>query len=838
MSRYSASADRGAINAGELLSPDGGLVVLKNNSNSLFWIILALAAGSLFVAVKQSTRFGLDVQGGMRMVLRADITKKPKGVDWDAEKLNGVANIIRNRVDALGVAEPIVYPKPAEDRIVVELPGLTNRDQARQMIQSTAKLEFRSVPELDNGTWNITRGTTTKGGVDYEKLVNSSTGKEISPAELQDRVFSKDPLLSGDRLKSNSRAELPMGKAVIHFEFQDDAKGIFEEFTRGHVGKHLAIFLDGKLLSAPNINDVIPGTGIIEGNFTAESAKALADQLNAGALPVPLIEEETVNIEPTLGKQAVTQATTAGAIGLFLVLIIMLYWYKVPGLIADGALILYALFTFALFKLIPVTLTVPGIAGFILSIGMAVDANILIFERMKEERVSGKTIKSSVETGFKRAFTAILDSNICTLITCGILYQFGTGSVRGFALTLAVGVAVSMFTAITCTRTFLLMFAGTAAGQIDKNYALTGGAHPKLDVSKKMPLWFGISAIIILPGLLAWGAGGIHKNIEFTGGTEIQVRFTSTPTAAAIQSALGKAGINESNIVIAQDNRAFITTPRLDDAKRTTVLESLQSGVSPFAKGTTVKGSAESDVSYSNVSGTISAELTKNAILAVIYASVLIILYLALRFSIPNFIEGLKFGTCAVAALLHDVGVLWGSFAILGFLFHWQIDSLFVTAMLTVIGFSVHDTIIIFDRIRENLTNKTRFETFADVADRSIEQTFARSIRTSATVVITLTALLLAGGTVVRLFVAALLIGIVSGTYSSIFNATPLLIWWKRKSADAAAVAASVVTKPIPIKTTPKPVVSTGIGGETQTLEEAEEELARNKAIKRRRRRM
>jgi len=279
----------------------------------------------------------------------------------------------------------------------------------------------------------------------------------------------------------------------------------------------------------------------------------------------------------------------------------------------------------------------------------------------------------------------------------------------------------------------------------------------------------------------------------------------------------------------------------LDDAKRAEVLTALQTKVGAFAKGSSnAKGvPADSDLSYSNVSGTISAELTKNAILAVIYASVLIVLYLALRFSIPNFLEGLKFGTCAVIALLHDVLVLLGVFALFGFLWNWQVDSLFVTAMLTVIGFSVHDTIIIFDRIRENLHNKARGESFAHVADRSIEQTFARSIRTSGTVVITLSALLVAGGPAVRVFVVALLVGIVSGTYSSIFNATALLIWWKKLTADAVAAVASAAAaaKPIPIRTTPKVVTESGFG-EPQTLEEAEEELKRDRAAKKRRRRM
>ncbi|MEP6755792.1 MAG: protein translocase subunit SecD [Chthonomonadales bacterium] len=807
---------------------------MKNLQTRLLLLIIALVAGSAYIIATRPTRLGLDIQGGMRVVLHAEKDKLPKSIVWDSGKLQAVADIIHHRVDALGVAEPLVSVKSAEDQIIVELPGLTNREEARKSISSTARLEFRGVPELDNGTWT-TRPAKAGGsgaeGTDYEEIINATTKMPISDAELEGRVFSKEPLLAGDKLKSNSRADIGTGKPVIHFEFQDDAKDIFKDYTRAHIGKRLAVFLDRKLITAPTVNDVIPGTGIIEGSFTAESAKALADQLNAGALPVPLTEEQVVNVEATLGKQAVKQTLMAGVVGLGLVLVFMLYWYKMPGVLASLALGLYTLFSLAIFKGAlgyPITLTVPGIAGFILSIGMAVDANILIFERMKEERASGKTLMASIEVGFKRAFTAIADSNICTLITCFILYWFGTGQVKGFALTLAIGVAVSMFTAITCSRTFLLLVAGTPFGQNDKIYGLTGGLHPKLNVTKKTYTWFAISLAILVPGVIFWGMGGIKKSIEFTGGTEISVQFAASHTASQVQSALEAVGQKDARVQMAQDNRSFITTRKLDDTERNNVIASLRTKVGGFATETVTdvnkKKETRDIVGFSNVSGTISAELTRNAILAVFFASVMIILYLSFRFAIPNFMEGLKFGTCAVAALIHDVGVLWGGFAIFGYFLNWQIDSLFVTAMLTVIGFSVHDTIIIFDRIRENLKNKTKGETFDEVADRSIEQTFARSVRTSWTVVLTLLALLFAGGPVVRLFVTALLIGIVSGTYSSIFNATPLLALWKRKVGEAAVVTAtaaaaaraSVTPKPV-AKPVAAPVATTPSGEEGES---------------------
>jgi len=748
-----------------------------------------LAAGSGFAVWKYPTRKGLDIQGGMRVVLRAETEKLKPGVGWDSNKLDMVTGIIRNRVDSLGVAEPVVYPMPAENRIIVELPGVRDKQAALDMIQSTAKLQFRYLPQLDNGTWSEHQVTKPNGErAEFDELLNSATSK---PVPFEQVEAQSTLILEGDKLKPNSGVEVQQtGKPVIRFEFQDDAKNTFEDFTRGHIGKSLAIFLDNKLISAPKINDVIPGMGIIEGNFTAESAKTLANQLNAGALPVPLEQLQLDNIEATLGRQAVHQTIIAGAVGLGLVLIFMLGLYKVPGLLADFALLLYALFTFALFKIIPITLTVPGIAGFILSIGMAVDANILIFERMKEERASGKTLRASIEAGFKRAITAIFDSNVCTLITCGVLYGFGTGQVRGFALTLAIGVAVSFFTAVTCTRTFLLLFSNSAAGQKDSLYGFRAGIHPRLNVTKRMGFWFGLSGLIIVPGIIFIVMGGIKPSIEFTGGTEMSAVFAQPVTSAQITSALASIGHKESRVLLAEGNRAYITTKGLTDAQKDEVRTAL--------KG--IGGTAQSD---SNVSGTISKELTYNAVKAVALASALIILYLALRFSLPNFVEGLKFGTCAVIALLHDVLVLLGLFAIFGYFLNWQVDSLFVTAMLTVIGFSVHDTIIIFDRMRENMRHRLRGETFAEVADRSIDQTFTRSIYTSGTVILTLLAMLVLGGPTIKQFTAALLIGIISGTYSSIFNATPLLVLWRRLTggenlAPVAATAGGGTTRVAP----------------------------------------
>ena len=781
-----------------------------NQNRILLAVILVLTVCAAAVCFNNrlfgldvAPKYGLDIKGGVRVILRAK-TEQYKGGKWTPEKLEAIRNILEKRVNATGVSEPLLITKQP-DQIIIELPGLRDEKKALDEIKSTANLQFYWLPQLGNknGTrssvWKVEEVPDPKTGGKNDVIVDATTNQPVSQATLQAEVFSKDPLVEGKDLLPNAEATIQgTGAPVIQFEFNQQGGAIFEEFTRvpSHLGDYLAVFLDGKLLTAPTINGPIPGKGIIEGNFTLESAKALAEQLNAGALPVPLEVLETRKLEATLGAEAVRATTVAGAIGLGLVLIFMLVYYRLPGALADVALILYTLFSFALFKLWPVTLTLPGIAGFILSIGMAVDANILIFERVKEELRSGKTLRASIEAGFKRAFTAISDSNICTLITCSVLYYFGTGPIKGFALTLGIGVAISMFTAITVTRTFLFALVGLGFAQNPAAYGLGVQWHPKLNVMSRKMFWLGISGVIIIPGMIFWAMGGIKKSIDFQGGTELNIPFATRHTSDEIQKAL--VGINpryaDSRVVVSDDPNskpAFVTTIRLTPEERAKVIQDLIAKVGPLAQGR-----GEQDVAYSDVSGTISQELTFDAVKAVLVASVLIVLFLAFRFSIGGFKEGLKYGLCAVAALLHDVLVVWGAFAILGYIFKWQIDSLFVTAMLTVIGFSVHDTIIIFDRIRENLAHRLKGENFSDLADRSIDQTIARSLNTSFTVILTLFALFFFGGAIIHQFIGALLIGIISGTYSSIFNASVLLVLWKQQDGSGVLATSGALSGP------------------------------------------
>lgn len=427
----------------------------------LFLLITVLLLAGLIIDIPALAKFvgfkdgwtihkGLDLQGGTHLVYQTDLTKVNPGDESSA--VVGVVDVIRRRVDALGVSEPIIQKTKDNSRVIVELPGIKDVNQAIGLIGETAQLEFRE-GILDQS-------------IDASNQVISA-----------DYNLWKDIGLTGAQF-ARAEAQIDQGssslvrKPIVAIEFNPDGTKIFAEATKRNLKKPVAIFLDQTLLSAPTVQDEIKeGKAVISGSFSLEEAKTLAIQLNAGALPVPIKLVSQSNIGATLGGEAVTKSVLAGLIGLLMVLFFMLIYYRLPGFLASLALIVYAIITLALFIFIPVTLTLAGIAGFVISIGMAIDANILIFERMKEEIREGRSILASIDAGFYRAWSSIRDSNISTLITCVILYYFGSGLVRGFALTLGIGVVVSMFTAVTVTHTFLRLIAATP---LVKKYKLWG----------------------------------------------------------------------------------------------------------------------------------------------------------------------------------------------------------------------------------------------------------------------------------------------------------------------------------------------------------------------------
>lgn len=401
------------------------------------------------------TRLGLDLVGGVQALLEADM---PEGQTIDADKMNTARTIVENRVNSLGVTEPIVQ-QAGDRRIVVELPGESDPEKALATIKQTGLLEF-----VEMGDTPVPEGTVIKtdfGSAESpSQIPGASPTPQFGSTETAPTETIYHTVMTGDTLSNVAVTTDQTGRYQVAFDLTDEGAKIFGDYTSNNIGKLLAIVLDKQVISVPRIESAITeGSGVIQGNFTAESANALAVQLRYGSLPIPLQVVSSQVVGPTLGEDSLQKSLVAGIIGMVVVMLFMALYYRLPGVVADVALLIYAMIVYGLFRFIPVTLTLPGIAGFVLSIGVAVDANVLIFERLKEELRGGRTLRQAIDLGWGRAWPSIRDSNLSTLITCAILFwfgnTFGASIVKGFSLTLAIGVLVSMFTAIVVTRTFL-----------------------------------------------------------------------------------------------------------------------------------------------------------------------------------------------------------------------------------------------------------------------------------------------------------------------------------------------------------------------------------------------
>jgi len=807
-------------------------------------VTLALVGLSIAVNIGIPPRLGLDVAGGVRFTIRADVSglsaQESTGDAW-AKKANQTVGILERRAaQGLGVAEANVYRK-GNDKFIVELPGISNEAEARSILTTSARLEYywaRNVAtERDANRpyehFQVTEKDAKGEDVSVDKFRRRGTDEVIEPKSPEwERMVSRWELITtGDMLVG---AEPRLGPNNVDYEillaFKGEGVGKLNDFAARHLNRRefLAAVMDDQVVSFAAVQDNVTqftgGQVVLTGGFDAREANRVSELLNAGALPVDLIEESLNTVNPSIGRQALSQILMAGAISFGIIAAFLLAYYVFAGFIALLALVIYISLSYAAFKFIGVTFSLAAIAGFILSVGMAVDANILIFERLKEELREGKGLLTAIELGFKRAFPAILDSNACTILTSLVLIWIGTGPVKGFATTLLIGVFISLFTAVMVTRALLLFLTSFGIGKNPKLYGTNRGwfgerleaqAHEKpLPIVSRMRVYFIISALIILPGLIALGMGGLRPNVEFLGGIESVVRLPegSQMTAQELSTKVEAAGFKGVNAKVGDPEEnssrplAYITIPPTDNPQVERYFALSQSENVEQAKqelqtlrnelGTQIvtatganaaindKGAITDEVSFESTGPAVRAETIRGAIVGVIAASVLIVLWLAARFGVAlgSFVLGLRFGFSAILAMLHDVVVILGLSAIFGIWLHWEVSQLTITAMLTVIGFSVHDTIVIFDRIRENLQRPIAGEPFDKLVDRSITQSIARSLNTSGTVVVTLLILVLLGSATPDLkhFNAAMLIGIVSGTYSSIFNAAPILVLWER----------------------------------------------------------
>lgn len=614
------------------------------------------------------------------------------------------------------------------------------------------------------------------------------------------------------------------GQPYVSILFDDEGGKMFEELTQKNIGKQIAIFVGGELISQPTVNEVIAGgQAQISGQFTVDSAAELAGDLNTGALPAPITLAGQHSIGASLGQESLEKSLNAGIIGIMLVALFMILYYRLPGLLsvialgAYSAILIFAikiqmglalalavstiLFAYLILRILanresgaekavsavlacfilfflsfvlatPIVLTLAGIAGVILSIGMAVDANILIFERIKEELADGRPLAAAIETGFDRAWSSIRDSNFSSLITCGILFYFGSSIIQGFAFNLAAGILISMFTAITITKTFLI---AAAQSKLGNNLWLFNKPKPKekkvLPIIQNRKKLYWVSGIILVISLLGLPFFGLKAGLDFTGGTLMELDFEQEVSADQIREILATENQINNPHIVATENGYLLKIPHITNEQHDQLL----------AKFKEKLGNLE-EIRFSTVGPTVGESLKQRALLAIALATGMIILYIAFAFRrVPRSIGKWRFGLTAVIALIHDLAIMVGVYIYLGAIFGIEIDALFITAMLTVLGFSVHDTIVVFDRIREKLKHQKRDETFADIANQALNDTMARSINTSLSTIIVLATMAMFGGESIRSFVVALLIGIISGTYSSIFVATPLLVDWVNK---------------------------------------------------------
>jgi SecD/SecF fusion protein len=804
----------------------------------------------------QVINLGLDLQGGIHMVLSFDVNElDPERLEDYKERQYTEADIqeevqqvvlqqVRRRVNEFEAKEPIIQAL-GEDQIQVQLPGEKDLDRARNLITKVAKLQFHIVAGADSSAQAFRaieqrypdeflpfversplQGETVRVAAQNFEQVKGVADKANAaegvlpeglmiafsqpPNEYEDQyydlyVLQQTPIASGEGLTSASAIPDPSNPPFwqILFEFNNEAAQKFGEATQANINKPMAIVVDSAVLSAPVIRDRISSSGQISGNFEGTEARDLAIALNSGSMVVKLHEEFTRVVGATLGAESVQSGITSAIVGIALVAAFMLVYYLYAGIIAVLSLVVNAILVIAAMAYFNMTLTLPGIAGLILTVGMAVDANVLIFERIREELKLGHTLKASVEHGFQKATSAILDANVTTLLAAVVLFQFGTGPIEGFAVTLSIGVCASVFTALIVVRA-LFDFV------VNRNLV---GKLPMLSIVRddtKIPFLSGrvpaavISVIVIVIGLAMFGIRG-EKNfgVDFTQGTNLMLLIDNGEErveVGQVREALSAAGfaspvVQESGEGVGTDHNEFLVRVRdidtspseaatTDVADRdattlTTVAQRMKDAMAPLTKDNMATQVEIED--EQTVGPAVGKQLQQDALLAILCSLIFIVLYLTFRFE-------LKFAVGAVIALAHDVAITIGLFALLG----REIDMNVVAAVLTIIGYSLNDTIVVFDRVREDLqVYRGKGYKFTEVLNLSINQTLSRTLLTSLTTLFVVTVLFIFGGEAINSFALALMIGVVVGTYSSVFIASPSVYLWQTYIAKRAQVVDS-----------------------------------------------
>lgn len=707
----------------------------KSKAAAILIVILAALAGMAYyaslilsstgVGEDMSIPLGLDLSGGV------SITYQVMDENPSSEDMSDTIYKLQKRVEAYST-EASVY-QVGDDRIAVEIPGVSDANAILEELGNPGSLEF----QLSDGTVYMTG----------DQVANAQAGTTTD-------VYGNN-------------------EYVVQLTLNEEGSELFGKATSENVGGYLPIVYDGEIISYPQVQEAITGgTAVISGMSSYEEANNLATQIRIGSLALELQELESSVVGAQLGSQAISSSLKAAAIGLAIVMLFMIVMYALPGVAASIALAVYTVLVIATLYWFEITLTLPGIAGIILGIGMAVDANVIIFARIREEIATGKTVDTSMKIGLKKATSAILDGNITTLLAAVVLMVLGSGTVKGFAYTLMIGIVISMFTALGVTRWILYSFY--ALGLKDEKFYGRAKERKTINFLGKKTIFFVISGVMILAGVVGMiankvaGNNALNYGLDFVGGTSTTADFGKEYTIEEIESEIVPlvAEIVGDNNIMANTVEG---TTQITIKTRTLELEEREAMNTML---TEQFGVDEASVTSQSISSTISGEMRSDAIIAVIVATICMLIYIRLRF------KDIRFGISAITALLHDVLVVLTVYALMRI----SVGNTFIACMLTIIGYSVNDTIVIFDRIRENLgktTEKRTPEMLTDIANRSLTQTLSRSINTSITTFIMVFLLYVLGVASIREFALPLMAGLVCGAYSSICIATEL--WFVMK---------------------------------------------------------
>jgi SecD/SecF fusion protein len=838
---------------------------LGNRRRNLFILlfVVGLVLGSLLVILSQTTRLGLDLEGGTELIYQGRPT--PQNPTIDGADMDRSIEIIRERTDKLGVAEPEIS-RIGEDSVRVGLPDVENAERAIAQVGETAQMFFydwepnvianpnarnatpaespfpriydavqlasKQQPEcfedscttagpsyylFDSQTRELISGPEAAQEdlfanlddpppPDRREVIAVPQGAVVVRAEAQDGetlpedpnqnewfVIRDRPELSGDDIRNpEQNFEQTTNQPNVTFEFTDDGRQAFADVTKriaerglaeappGVAGNaqlasqysgHFAVVLDDNIVSRPIINFVENPAGIdgrtgaeISGIGDLQEAQDLANFLRIGALPIELKLISQSTVSATLGQQALDQGLKAGIVGLALVCLFLLAYYRFLGFVAVLGLALYGVFFFALVKLIPITLTLPGIAGLILTIGVAADANIVIFERIKEEARTGKSMPSAIAAGYRKGIATIIDANVITLITAFILFVLATAGVKGFAFTLGVGTIASLFTAVVFTQAFLGLFGRSG---VLRSPSLLGAGEQRVrwhfDFTRLSRVFFSISGIILLVGAISFATKQLNLGLDFESGSRVTAGLERDASVEEVRSTLEGLGINDAEITEASSEQLGPNVVQIDSKIEPEQIQQIQPALdSEF-------GIVPNGFNSTTVGPTFGQQVAKSAVYAIVFSLLVICAYVAFRFE-P------KYAVPVIIALVHDVLITGGVYSLTG----REVTSGTVAAFLTILGYSMYDTVIVFDRIRENVPRLPR-ATFSQIVNRSMSEVLTRSLITGLSSVFLVGMLLIFGGETLRDFAFAMMVGIASGTYSSIFIASPVLTHWKER---------------------------------------------------------